>query len=88
MILLITDALTSISATVRGGFFGGILLGYTMKKVFKLIVVVIGLFIAVNKVIFVKLHRPINTYILITAVKLQQLRESESGSESTTATSK
>jgi uncharacterized membrane protein (Fun14 family) len=43
---LSTDALTSISVTIGGGFFGGILLGYAMKKVFKLIAVVFGLFIA------------------------------------------
>jgi uncharacterized membrane protein (Fun14 family) len=40
------DALTSISATVGGGFIGGILLGYALKKVVKLIAVVAGLFIA------------------------------------------
>jgi uncharacterized membrane protein (Fun14 family) len=40
------DALTSISATVGGGFIGGILLGYALKKVVKLMAVVVGLFIA------------------------------------------
>jgi uncharacterized membrane protein (Fun14 family) len=43
---LSTDALTSISATIGGGFFGGVLFGYALKKVFKLIAVVVGLFIA------------------------------------------
>ena len=41
-----TDVITSASATISGGFFGGILLGYAMKKVLKLIAVVVGLFIA------------------------------------------
>jgi uncharacterized membrane protein (Fun14 family) len=41
-----TDVLTSISATIGGGFVGGLLLGYTLKKVVKLIAVVVGLFIA------------------------------------------
>jgi uncharacterized membrane protein (Fun14 family) len=41
-----TDALTSISATIGGGFIGGLLLGYALKKVVKLIAVVVGLFIA------------------------------------------
>jgi uncharacterized membrane protein (Fun14 family) len=40
------DVVTSFSAVIGGGFFGGILLGYTMKKVFKLIAIVVGLFIA------------------------------------------
>ena len=40
------DTITSISATIGGGFVGGLLLGYALKKVVKLIAVVIGLFIA------------------------------------------
>jgi uncharacterized membrane protein (Fun14 family) len=40
------DAFTSIPATIGGGFIGGILLGYALKKVVKLIAVVVGLFIA------------------------------------------
>jgi uncharacterized membrane protein (Fun14 family) len=40
------DTLTSISATIGGGFFGGLLLGYALKKVVKLIAVICGLFIA------------------------------------------
>ena len=41
-----TDVFTSVSATIGGGFVGGLLLGYALKKVVKLIAVVIGLFIA------------------------------------------
>jgi uncharacterized membrane protein (Fun14 family) len=40
------EAFTSISATVGGGFVGGLLLGYALKKVVKLMAAVIGLFIA------------------------------------------
>jgi uncharacterized membrane protein (Fun14 family) len=40
------DNISSISAVIGGGFFGGLLLGFTLKKVVKLIAVVIGLFIA------------------------------------------
>jgi uncharacterized membrane protein (Fun14 family) len=43
---LSTDLLTPISAAIGGGFFGGLLLGYAIKKVVKLIAVVAGLFIA------------------------------------------
>jgi uncharacterized membrane protein (Fun14 family) len=40
------EALTSIPATIGGGFIGGLLLGFAIKKVVKLIAVVFGLFIA------------------------------------------
>jgi uncharacterized membrane protein (Fun14 family) len=41
-----TEIITSVSATLGGGFFGGILLGYAIKKVVKLIAVIAGLFMA------------------------------------------
>jgi uncharacterized membrane protein (Fun14 family) len=37
-----TDVFTSIPATIGGGFIGGLLLGYAVKKVVKLIAVVVG----------------------------------------------
>jgi uncharacterized membrane protein (Fun14 family) len=40
------DLFTSIPATIGGGFIGGLLLGFALKKVVKLIAVVVGLFIA------------------------------------------
>ena len=40
------DLFTPNSATIGGGFFGRLLLGYAIKKVVKLIAVVAGLFIA------------------------------------------
>ncbi|HEX6029571.1 MAG TPA: FUN14 domain-containing protein [Nitrososphaeraceae archaeon] len=43
---MVVDNISSISAVVGGGFFGGILLGYALKKVVKLVAVVIGLFVA------------------------------------------
>jgi uncharacterized membrane protein (Fun14 family) len=43
---LSTDLFAPISATVGGGFFGGLLLGYAIKKIIKLIAVIAGLFIA------------------------------------------
>ena len=39
------DTITSVSAIIGGGFFGGLLLGYALKKVVKLIAVIVGLFI-------------------------------------------
>jgi uncharacterized membrane protein (Fun14 family) len=39
------EALTSIPATIGGGFIGGLLLGFAIKKVVKLIAVIVGLFI-------------------------------------------
>ncbi len=41
-----SDIAASISATVGGGFFGGLLFGYAIKKVVKLVAVIAGLFIA------------------------------------------
>jgi uncharacterized membrane protein (Fun14 family) len=43
---LTADSLISASAVIGTGFFGGLLLGYALKKAVKLIAVVIGLFIA------------------------------------------
>jgi uncharacterized membrane protein (Fun14 family) len=43
---LSSDIIASISATVGGGFVGGLLFGYAIKKVVKLIAVTAGLFIA------------------------------------------
>jgi uncharacterized membrane protein (Fun14 family) len=43
---LSTELFVPISATVGGGFFGGLLVGYAIKKVIKLIAVIAGLFIA------------------------------------------
>jgi uncharacterized membrane protein (Fun14 family) len=39
------DLFTPVSA-IGGGFFGGLLLGFALKKVVKLIAIVVGLFIA------------------------------------------
>jgi uncharacterized membrane protein (Fun14 family) len=41
-----SDIIASISSSVGGGFFRGILLGYALKKVVKLIAIVVGLFLA------------------------------------------
>jgi uncharacterized membrane protein (Fun14 family) len=41
-----SDIIASISATVGGGFFVGLLFGYAIKKVVKLIAVIAGLFMA------------------------------------------
>jgi uncharacterized membrane protein (Fun14 family) len=42
---LSSDIIVPISAIVGGGFFGGLLFGYAIKKVVKLIAVVVGLFV-------------------------------------------
>jgi uncharacterized membrane protein (Fun14 family) len=43
---LSTDNYSSIAASVGGGFFAGLLLGYALKKVIKLLAVIVGLFLA------------------------------------------
>jgi uncharacterized membrane protein (Fun14 family) len=42
---MVIDNISSIGAIVGGRFFGGLLFGYAVKKVVKLIAVVVGLFI-------------------------------------------
>lgn len=41
-----TDSFDSIVATIGGGFFVGILIGYALKKVLKILSIVSGLFLA------------------------------------------
>ena len=43
---LSTEIITPAAAAIGGGFFGGVLFGYAVKKVVKLIAVIAGLFIA------------------------------------------
>jgi uncharacterized membrane protein (Fun14 family) len=40
------DSISSVGTVVGGGFFGGLLFGYALKKVLKLIAIVVGLFIS------------------------------------------
>jgi uncharacterized membrane protein (Fun14 family) len=42
----IVESLGPTAATVGGGFFVGILIGYALKKVIKLVAVIVGLFLA------------------------------------------
>jgi uncharacterized membrane protein (Fun14 family) len=40
------DIISSYAATMGGGFFVGVLIGYALKKVIKLLAVIVGLFVA------------------------------------------
>jgi uncharacterized membrane protein (Fun14 family) len=40
------DIVGSTAATIGGGFFAGILLGFALKKVIKIVAVIVGLFLA------------------------------------------
>ena len=40
------DNISSYAATMGGGFFVGILIGYALKKVIKMVAVIVGLFLA------------------------------------------
>jgi uncharacterized membrane protein (Fun14 family) len=44
--MTIVDSLASTVATLGGGFFVGILIGYALKKVIKIEAVIVGLFLA------------------------------------------
>ena len=40
------EALSSLGATIGGGFFAGALIGFALKKVLKILAVIVGLFFA------------------------------------------
>jgi uncharacterized membrane protein (Fun14 family) len=42
----IVDTFGATAATLGGGFFAGVLIGYALKKVIKLLAVIVGLFLA------------------------------------------
>jgi uncharacterized membrane protein (Fun14 family) len=46
MMIMYTDTLTSMSASIGGGFLRGLLIGYALKKVIKMLAVVVGLLLA------------------------------------------
>lgn len=41
-----TNTINPLAATIGGGFFGGVLLGYAIKKVVRIATIIVGLFIA------------------------------------------
>jgi uncharacterized membrane protein (Fun14 family) len=41
-----TNTLSPFAATIGGGFLGGLLLGYALKKVVRLIAIIVGLIMA------------------------------------------
>ena len=44
--MIIIESLAPTAATLGGGFFVGVLIGYALKKVIKLAAVIVGLFLA------------------------------------------
>ena len=44
--MIIIDSFWTAAATLGGGFFAGILIGYALKKVIKMVTVIAGLFLA------------------------------------------
>jgi uncharacterized membrane protein (Fun14 family) len=65
----IVDSFGSTAATLGGGFFVGILIGYAVKKVIKLLAVIVGLFLA--GLAYLQYHQIAN----INWNKLQQMSE-------------
>jgi uncharacterized membrane protein (Fun14 family) len=43
---LLIDSLEPTAATLGGGFFVGVLIGYALKKLIKIVAVIVGLFLA------------------------------------------
>jgi uncharacterized membrane protein (Fun14 family) len=44
--MTIIESFGSIATTLGGGFFVGVLIGYALKKVIKMVAVIVGLFLA------------------------------------------
>ena len=67
--MTIVDSLGPTAATLGGGFFVGILIGYALKKVIKMVAVIVGLFLA--GLAYLQYHQIAN----INWNKLQQMSE-------------
>jgi uncharacterized membrane protein (Fun14 family) len=65
----IVESLGPTAATMGGGFFVGVLIGYALKKIIKLIAVIVGLFLA--GLAYLQYHQIAN----INWNKLQQVSE-------------
>src|ERR687889_1117082 len=65
----IVESLGSTAATIDGGFFVGVLIGYALKKVIKLVAVIVGLFLA--RLAYLQYHQIAN----INWNKLQTISE-------------
>ena len=65
----IVESLGPTAATMGGGFFVGVLIGYALKKIIKLIAVIVGLFLA--ELAYLQYHQIAN----INWNKLQQVSE-------------
>ncbi len=65
----IVESFGSTAATMGGGFFAGILIGYALKKVIKLLAIIVGLFLA--GLAYLQYHQIAN----INWNKLQQVSE-------------
>jgi len=63
------ESLGPAAATLGGGFFVGVLIGYALKKVIKMVSVIIGLFLA--GLAYLQYHQIVN----INWNKLQQVNE-------------
>jgi uncharacterized membrane protein (Fun14 family) len=65
----IVESLGPTAATMGGGFFVGILIGYALKKVIKIVAIIVGLFLA--GLAYLQYHQVAN----INWNKLQQVSE-------------
>jgi uncharacterized membrane protein (Fun14 family) len=54
----IIESSTPTAATLGGGFFVGILIGYALKKVIKIVAVIVGLFLA--ELAYIQYHQIAN----------------------------
>ena len=59
-IMSIVETFAPTAATMGGGFFVGILIGYALKKVIKIVAVIFGLFLA--GLAYLQYHQIANNY--------------------------
>jgi uncharacterized membrane protein (Fun14 family) len=64
--MLIIESLLPTAATLGGGFFVGVLIGYALKKVIKIAAVIVGLFLA--GLAYLQYHQIVN----ITGINFNQ----------------
>ena len=60
----IIESSVPTAASLGGGFFIGVLIGYALKKVIKIVAVIVGLFLA--RLAHLQYHQIANKFMLIT----------------------
>ena len=71
--MTIIESLGPAAATLGGGFFVGVLIGYALKKAIKIVAVIIGLFLA--GLAYLTYHQITNLLIIKNSINLYNIRQ-------------